>query len=282
MAKLLVSVRSAVEARAAVAGGAAIIDVKEPLHGPLGRAEAEVAHQVRCVVDERVLVSVALGELNNWCHPRSLELGRWAGIGVAYVKLGLSCAQSGWRDQWRTIRQQLAAISSQTGSASPGWVAVVYADWELARAPQPDDVILETLEADECCGVLIDTWEKTKPSPLDPSWKPLADSIRETGRFLALAGRIDVDAIERLSSLEPDIIAVRGAACTDGDRLGMVDADRVARLVEAAARVATRSRANYDGSGAGQNRQDGRAAGNAIVASVEEGPGKVGDTIGRR
>ena len=36
--KLLVSVRSADEARAALAGGADLIDVKEPAHGPLGAA----------------------------------------------------------------------------------------------------------------------------------------------------------------------------------------------------------------------------------------------------
>ena len=40
LARLLVSVRSPVEAQAAVAGGAGIIDVKEPSRGSLGRADA--------------------------------------------------------------------------------------------------------------------------------------------------------------------------------------------------------------------------------------------------
>ena len=39
MAGLLVSVRSADEARTALAGGATVIDVKEPERGPLGRAD---------------------------------------------------------------------------------------------------------------------------------------------------------------------------------------------------------------------------------------------------
>ena len=46
MAGLLVSVRSAEEARAALAGGATVIDIKEPDRGPLGRAEPEVWQQV--------------------------------------------------------------------------------------------------------------------------------------------------------------------------------------------------------------------------------------------
>ena len=45
--KLLVSVRTIEEARAALAGGADIIDIKEPTRGSLGRA------------DEAVLTSIA-------------------------------------------------------------------------------------------------------------------------------------------------------------------------------------------------------------------------------
>ena len=38
--QLLVSVRDATEAAAALHGGAGLIDVKEPARGPLGRADA--------------------------------------------------------------------------------------------------------------------------------------------------------------------------------------------------------------------------------------------------
>src|SRR5947209_8028398 len=43
---LLVSVRSAAEARAALDGGAALIDIKEPARGPLGRADDGVMAEV--------------------------------------------------------------------------------------------------------------------------------------------------------------------------------------------------------------------------------------------
>jgi len=233
VAKLLVSVRSAIEARAAVAGGAAIIDVKEPSRGPLGRATPDVWRQVRSVVDERAPVSVALGELNEWFVPGAPVLIPWAGTHIAYVKLGLSDARPGWQERWRVIRNQLAAA----GSPAPLWVAVVYADWQKARAPHPDEVLREAVGVDECHGVLFDTWDKSGPSPLDASWKERTDRVRERGRFLAVAGRIDVGAVEKLASLEPDIIAVRGAACVGGDRLGVVEIERVARLAEAAARI---------------------------------------------
>jgi (5-formylfuran-3-yl)methyl phosphate synthase len=233
VAKLLVSVRSAIEALAAVAGGAAIIDVKEPLHGPLGRATADVWCEVRSVVRETVPVSVALGEINEWYVPGAPELIPWAGNGIAYAKLGLSDAGPLWRGRWRMLRNQLAAA----GCNRPAWVAVAYADWQKARAPHPDAVIREAVLVDECRGVLLDTWDKAGPSPVDASWKETTDRIREGGRFLALAGRMDVGTIQRLAALEPEIIAVRGAACIASDRYGVVDAERVARLVEAAALI---------------------------------------------
>src|SRR5437870_6982957 len=79
---LLVSVRSASEAEAALAGGAHLIDVKEPGRGPLGRADdATIAAVVQRVAGRRP-VSVALGELH--------EQGRcYPGAGLSYVKWGL-------------------------------------------------------------------------------------------------------------------------------------------------------------------------------------------------
>src|SRR5262245_24051196 len=88
MAQLLVSVRSASEAETALAGGAALIDVKEPARGPLGRAtEAVLADVLRSVGDRRP-VSAALGEL----------LGAWGSADelpdavhdLAFVKWGLA------------------------------------------------------------------------------------------------------------------------------------------------------------------------------------------------
>ena len=62
-AGLLVSVRSVAEAQEAVAGGAAIIDVKEPSRGPLGRADADVTAAIAEAVAGRAQLTVACGEL---------------------------------------------------------------------------------------------------------------------------------------------------------------------------------------------------------------------------
>ena len=231
MAKLLVSVRSAVEAQAAVAGGAAIVDVKEPSRGPLGQAQCSVWRAVRDVVPPSIPVSVALGELNEWfgADPPEVANGAWSGIG--FRKLGLANAGPDWCDRWRDLRLRLGG----SGCADPAWVAVVYVDWQSARAPDPDAVIRAAAELDECRGVLFDTWDKSRRTYIDHTWKPRIAQIRDSGRLVALAGGVDIEAIARLAPLEPDIVAVRGAACAGRDRCAAIDPRLVAALVQAAA-----------------------------------------------
>jgi len=89
--QLLVSVRSADEARAALAGGADLIDVKEPSRGPLGAADSEVIGDVLRAVDGRVPVSAALGEFVAWRDrpvPRGLHYAKWGMAGQKVLPLG--------------------------------------------------------------------------------------------------------------------------------------------------------------------------------------------------
>ena len=107
LARLLVSVRSPVEARAAVAGGADIIDVKEPSRGSLGRADASVWQAVRAVVPRSTPVSVALGELNEWLAPEPRQIPESAWAGIDYCKLGLAGAPADWVECWAQVRRDL-------------------------------------------------------------------------------------------------------------------------------------------------------------------------------
>jgi uncharacterized protein (UPF0264 family) len=223
MAGLLVSVRTADEARAALAGGATVIDVKEPDRGPLGRADGAVWGTVRRAVPPGVPVSVALGELREWRDVEAPGPGAFAEI--SYRKLGLAGAGPDWADEWARLRRGWGP--------GPPWVAVVYADRDAAGSPAPDD-ILEVALATGCAGLLVDTWDKSRPGPLDLSWLALVRRARASGRFVALAGGLDVEAITRLAPLGPDLFAVRGAACGRGDRRGTIDPVRVARLALAA------------------------------------------------
>jgi uncharacterized protein (UPF0264 family) len=221
MAELLVSVRSVAEAAAALAGGAAVIDVKEPRRGALGRAPDSTIAAVRAWVGNRRPVSAALGELVDGPAPLP-------GLGLAFAKWGLArCLDLA---DWKS---QLIHIAKQQRDSEA--VAVSYADWGKARAPGPNDV------CDFACrhrwGVfLLDTWEKNGSTLLD--WLPVAaidrlcQQCRQAGIRVALAGSLGSEEIRRLREVQPDWFAVRGAACRGRRRTSVVDADRVRALVK--------------------------------------------------
>ena len=134
VAKLLVSVRSKVEALAALAGGATIIDVKEPRNGPLGRALFDVWREVCEVVPQPIPVSVALGELNDWSAGRRRRFRRTRGL--AWPSASSACRTP--LPTGLTAGGVFAASSATCRFAQPAWVAVVYIDWQTARARIPN------------------------------------------------------------------------------------------------------------------------------------------------
>lgn len=230
MVRLLVSVRSPEEAQKALAGGASIIDVKEPEQGPLGRASFETWRAVHKVVPPEVPLSVALGELPEWTEAARLTPSD-VFAGVAFRKLGLARSGVNWRRDWRALRE-----------SSPGpWIAVAYADWRLVEAPSASEVLDAAIEAPDIAGILLDTYTKTGPAWRPDDWRSWVDRAKAGGLTVALAGGLTLKAIPKLATLAPDIVAVRGAACEKGDRGGRIDSRRVAQLAAAVRSLPVRS-----------------------------------------
>jgi uncharacterized protein (UPF0264 family) len=225
--RLLVSVQSVAEVDAALAGGAALIDVKEPRRGSLGRADDETITAVVRAVAGRSPVSAALGEWNqHLCRSLPSSIGE-----LAFVKWGLAgCGGvTSWQGLLRVMRRHLA-------EQHPGvrLVAAAYADWQRAGAPPPADVCAFACDAG-LGGFLVDTWNKDGSTLTD--WVPAEqlhawrECCSKAGVQLALAGNLGLAEIGALLDVAPDWFAVRGAACRDG-RTGSIDADRVRALAE--------------------------------------------------
>jgi uncharacterized protein (UPF0264 family) len=254
---LLVSVRDGDEAAEALAGGSAIIDVKEPLAGPLGAAAPEMVAAIAAVVGHSAPWTLACGELLGANadveagRQRALEYvadvcGRLAAAPAA-VKVGLSGAvDTPWRD---------ALVGLATGlPAGTGLVAVAYADWQRCRGPEPEALVAAAANAG-CRGVLVDTFDKSGlglfglvDRAVIRRWVALAHAA---GMPIALAGKLSLDDVAAAVSVGADVVGVRSVACGarqpgggDGDRLGTVQRDRVGRAVE-------RFAATLPGSGGG-------------------------------
>ena len=226
MAELLVSVRSPEEARAALAGGASLIDVKEPAGGSLGRASDEVIAAVIRAVAGRRPVSAAMGELTE----RSGQGGCPFAAELSYLKWGLAgCGgRARWPDEWT---EAVAPLRKRNTTCQA--VVVAYADWRRAESPHPDEVCAFAF-SHACAALLLDTWCKDGTTLLD--WLAPAEigsfchACRQAGVRVALAGSLGEAEILRLRACEPDWFAVRGSVCTGGRRDEAVDARAVRRL----------------------------------------------------
>lgn len=219
--QLLISVRNAVEAADALAGGANIIDVKEPSRGPLGAADNQVVQQVLRFVNGRRQVSVAAGELVD-----AIAMDSTFPIGVQWVKFGLAnCARDDkWAARFALLRNQLP-IDARI-------VPVIYADHRAACAPAPEE-ILQVAQDCNCHVILVDTFDKTAGT-LFEHWsfsevEKFVTQAHANGMAIALAGGLRDESIVLAAAIGADVIGVRGAVCDDG-RLGNLRRDQVELL----------------------------------------------------
>ena len=112
--RLLVSVVSAEEARRALAGGADIIDVKDPSEGALGAPAPRLLSDVVRAVGSAAPISVALGDLPDLPHTAALAARGAALSGARYVKLGLR----GVRELDRAVAM-MRAVADAVGPQTP-------------------------------------------------------------------------------------------------------------------------------------------------------------------
>jgi uncharacterized protein (UPF0264 family) len=210
MTGFLASVRSLKEAAIAYRADADWIDLKEPADGALGAVALPTIEQVVKWVrqqDRQVPVSATIGDC--WETPSLMpeRVGRLAGAGVGYAKIGLYAA-SPTADLLATIRE-CAALG-------PRIIVVCFAE----RPPELIDI--EAYAASGIAGIMLDTANKTGPGLAGLiSNEGLQAFVRAAhGQELVcgLAGSLKVADIEKLSVLGADYLGFRGALCRNAVR----------------------------------------------------------------
>lgn len=226
--QLLVSIRNRNEITPALQGGCEILDLKDPFSGALG------------MVDAPTLLSISEAFLNQPVDiPLSMALGElieWQGKGtfpsipaeITYLKMGLSqtAGQHNWYARWLNLTKRI----EEKNNTPFRWIAVAYADWKQANAISPQEVLAAAIES-QCAGLLVDTYSKQGQSLLDSlsldELGKLIEQARSHKLKIALAGSINLENLAALSDVSPDIIGIRGAACTGNQRTSGVQEQAV-------------------------------------------------------
>ncbi|MCA9036259.1 MAG: hypothetical protein KDA91_14080 [Planctomycetaceae bacterium] len=257
--QLLVSVRNRQEAVNALAGGAQIIDVKEPSKGPLGMADvptmidvAEATLRWNQANRTAVSTSFALGEIGDWedkdhQESRSAALedhrnlvnafgeGRLAGV---LLKVGTSRA-GGEHVRSNVFPESLLPYVASLENPVANWIAVAYADYTRCQGICPLKLAERAVTSPGCVGLLIDTFVKDGQGLLRFMSQEALHAIRNitstANLRLALAGQIHTCDLPALCGIAPDVIGIRGAACDSGDRKSAISQIRVRDFLEALA-----------------------------------------------
>jgi hypothetical protein len=234
--QLLVSVIDEHEVAAAVAGGADLVDVKDPREGSLGAAAPDVIRRVRELTPAATPVSAAIGDFPDLPGTAALAAAGAAACGIEYVKVGLLGPRDGER-----ARVLLHGVCRAARAQHPSVriMATAYADAEKIGSVPPL-VLPAAAAAAGADGCMIDTAEKRGGTLFSElSAGELAEFVarcRAAGLLCALAGSLREEHLPQLAALGPDIVGFRGAVC-QGDRVGgRVDAEAVRRLKALTAR----------------------------------------------
>jgi uncharacterized protein (UPF0264 family) len=235
--QLLVSAADGADAAAALAGGADIVDAKNPHAGALGAVSLDRLMEIHLAVGSARPVTAAIGDASDEAAVEQLSF-KVAALGTSLVKVGFSGIVSSAR-----VAALIAAAGRGVKNGSrgrSGVVAVCYADDAASVAPPALVAIAARAGAR---GILLDTSDKN-----GPGLRALVDEGalaawvgrgHDHGLFVALAGKLTAGDLPFVRDTGADVAGVRGAAC-EGGRDGRVSADRVRELIAALAPNASR------------------------------------------
>ncbi len=214
-------------------GGADIIDVKNPKEGPLGASFPWIIRQIRKIVPNEIEVSCTLGDVSNFPGTVSLAALGAASIGVNYVKASLHGLQT--KDD-AVFMMSSVARSVHDYDPSVKVVAAGFADANKVNSVDPL-LVPEIASESKCDFAMIDTAIKDGKNLLTllstDKLKEFIDKTHSYGLKAALAGSLQKEDLGRISLLGVDVIGLRGAACTGGDRVnGQVTREKVRELAE--------------------------------------------------
>lgn len=219
MTRLLASVTDSHEAALAMAGGADIIDLKEPSRGALGAVSHDVQREVVQRINGRCPVSATVGDLPMIPQTIATAIRCTARNGVDLVKIGL-CDLERHSDCLDAL--------AETSDHGIRVVAVLFAEGH------PSLHLLGSLRGAGCHGVMLDTADKNAGRLVRHmdmrSLGAFVDSARGLGLLTGLAGSLQPGDITELRKLGPDYLGFRGALCEGGTRTGRLSARALARV----------------------------------------------------
>jgi uncharacterized protein (UPF0264 family) len=231
--KLLISPKNETEAAEAIAGGANIIDVKNPKEGTLGANFPWVIKRIRQITPKGIEVSCTLGEVPNLPGSMALAALGAATTGVDYIKAGL-CGLKTPEEAVYLMRNVVKAAKD----FNPSIKVVVSGYADAGRIGTVDPLLIpEVAHKAQADVAMIDTAIKDGKSLFTFltmfQLRRFVDMAHSYDLKAALAGSLKKEDLPVVYSVGADVVGLRGAACSLSDRVnGRITKEKVQELVD--------------------------------------------------
>ena len=225
---LMVSVQNLKEAYEAMKGGADIVDVKNLQEALVGSARPNIFKDVREAVPLEIHASLTLGVVPN--QEGTVAMAVWAAgqMKATSVKVGFMQA-----DYDKSVEILQASKEALEGTETK-LIGSLFADNILYDGGLDPHLMTKLARDGQCDGWLIDTLTKDGRNLFDflseTELKEIVMEGKSDGMSTALSGHLKMSDLDELARINPDIVGVRGAVCSKGDRDNGVYSESVAEF----------------------------------------------------
>jgi len=213
---LMVSVQNLDEALEALRGGADIVDVKNLQEALVGSAHPLTVKKVREAIPLERHASVTLGVVPNQIGTVAMACYAAGAVNATSVKVGFM------QTEYNEAVETLLACKEALDGFDTKLVGSLFADNESVYNGLPAENMLKLAVDTECDGFLIDTLTKDGRNLFDFLSEDLLREMiiegKQLGMSTALSGHLKMSDLDELARINPDIVGVRGAVCSKGER----------------------------------------------------------------
>ena len=212
---LMVSVQNVAEALEAERGGADVVDIKNLQEALVGSGHPSVVREVKGQIPPEKHVSVTLGVVPS--QPGTVAMAAYAAAVLDATSVKVGFCQTDYETAVETLRQSRRAMEGFNTKL----IGSLFADNHLYNGLDPLCMVQLAKEG-ECDGFLIDTLSKDGRNLFDfipeAKLKEIVLEGKELGLSTSLSGHLRIEDLDELARINPDIVGVRGAVCSQGER----------------------------------------------------------------
>lgn len=226
MTQLLISVKNVEETAIALAGGADIIDLKNPDEGALGALSIAEIQAILTFIDGRKEVSATIGDVPMQADLIVRKVAQLQKLPLNFIKIGFFATGN-----YQVCLDAIQKLESQSTSIkNQQMIAVLFAELDY-----PDD-LLEKIKQAGFSGVMLDTMHKNGKTYQDyyptPVLSDLLKQVTANQLFFGIAGSLQLSHVKSAKKLMPYFMGFRGGVCAENKREYHLDIQKIHNVRE--------------------------------------------------